>query len=61
VVARLGGDEFAIITLDPTGEATAADTVAQRVLEAFTEPILLGGRLILVAVSIGISHAARHA
>jgi GGDEF domain-containing protein len=39
----------------PTGEATAADTVAQRVLEAFTEPILLGGRLIPVAVSIGLS------
>jgi diguanylate cyclase (GGDEF)-like protein len=53
--ARLGGDEFAIITLDPMGEATAADTVAQRVLEAFTEPIPLGGRLIPVAVSIGVS------
>jgi diguanylate cyclase (GGDEF)-like protein len=54
-VARLGGDEFAIITLDPTPEATAADTIAQRVLEAFTEPIPLGGRLIPVAVSIGVS------
>jgi diguanylate cyclase (GGDEF)-like protein len=39
-VARLGGDEFAIITLDPTGQATAADTVAQPVLEAFTEQYL---------------------
>jgi diguanylate cyclase (GGDEF)-like protein len=54
-VARLGGDEFAIITNDPSSDATAADMVAQRVLDAFTEPILLGGRLITVAVSIGVS------
>jgi diguanylate cyclase len=54
-VARLGGDEFAIIVLDSGAEATAADAVAQRVLEAFGEPLLLGGRLISVAVSIGVS------
>jgi diguanylate cyclase (GGDEF)-like protein len=54
-VARLGRDEFAIITGHATADATAADAVAQRVLEAFTEPILLGGRLISVAVSIGVS------
>jgi diguanylate cyclase (GGDEF)-like protein len=54
-VARLGGDEFAIITGDSTADATAADAVAQRVLESFITPILLGGRLVPVAVSIGIS------
>ncbi len=54
-VARLGGDEFAIITGDSTADATAADAVAQRVLAAFTEPVPLGGRLISVAVSIGVS------
>jgi diguanylate cyclase (GGDEF)-like protein len=54
-VARLGGDEFAIITGDPTADATAADLVAQRVLDAFTKPILLGGQLMSVNVSIGVS------
>jgi diguanylate cyclase (GGDEF)-like protein len=54
-VARLGGDEFAIITTHSTADATAADAVAGRVLDAFTKPILLGGRLIPVAVSIGVS------
>ena len=54
-VARLGGDEFAIITTDSGGEATAADAVARRVLDAFTTPILLGGQLVPVAVSIGVS------
>jgi diguanylate cyclase (GGDEF)-like protein len=54
-VARLGGDEFAVITLATATEETAADTVAQRVLEAFTEPFLLAGRLIAVTLSIGVS------
>lgn len=54
-VARLGGDEFGIITKDSSADATAADMIAQRVLDAFTEPILLGGRQIAVAVSIGVS------
>ena len=55
LVARLGGDEFAIITGDSTADATAADMVAQRVLAAFTAPILLGARPVSVAVSIGVS------
>jgi diguanylate cyclase (GGDEF)-like protein len=54
-VARLGGDEFAIITLGTTTDPAAADTVAQRVLEAFKEPFLLAGRSQRVAVSIGVS------
>ncbi len=54
-VARLGGDEFAIITGDSAADATAADAVAQRVLDAFVDPLLIGGRLIPVAVSIGVS------
>jgi diguanylate cyclase (GGDEF)-like protein len=53
-VARLGGDEFAIITLGSTA-ATAAESVTGRILDAFTEPFLLGGRPVPVAVSIGVS------
>jgi diguanylate cyclase (GGDEF)-like protein len=54
-VARLGGDEFAIILGESTAAPSAADAVAQRVLDAFVTPIPLGGRLIPVAVSIGAS------
>ncbi len=54
-LARLGGDEFAIIIGDSTGDAHAAETVAQRVLSAFTEPLSLEGRVVSVAVSIGVS------
>jgi diguanylate cyclase (GGDEF)-like protein len=54
-VARLGGDEFAIITVAASGNAGVADSVAERVLEVFTEPFLLAGRMIPVAVSIGVS------
>lgn len=55
LVARLGGDEFAIIVSDFSAGATAADAVAQRVLAAFKEPVLLEDRVISVAVSIGVS------
>jgi diguanylate cyclase (GGDEF)-like protein len=54
-VARLGGDEFAIIALGTAGDPTTADSIAQRVLEAFTEPFRLAGRDVPVAVSIGVS------
>ena len=54
-VARLGGDEFAIIIEQSTAAATSADALAQRVLDAFADPIPLGGRLIPIAVSIGSS------
>jgi diguanylate cyclase (GGDEF)-like protein len=54
-VARLGGDEFAIITSDSTADATAADAIAQRVLAAFKRPVMLDGRVISVAVSVGLS------
>jgi diguanylate cyclase (GGDEF)-like protein len=54
-VARLGGDEFAIIVSDSAADATAANGIAQRVLAAFKKPVLLEGRVISVAVSIGVS------
>jgi diguanylate cyclase (GGDEF)-like protein len=54
-VARLGGDEFAIIIGESTAAATAADALAQRLLDAFLTPILLDGRPIPAAVSIGSS------
>jgi diguanylate cyclase (GGDEF)-like protein len=54
-VARLGGDEFAVIVLGTSADTTAADSVAERVLQAFTTPFLLADRLVPVTVSIGMS------
>jgi diguanylate cyclase (GGDEF)-like protein len=53
LVARLGGDEFGIITLG--AEPSAANVVAERVLKAFTKPVLAAGLMIRVTVSVGVS------
>ena len=49
---RLGGDEFAVLAGDP---AVPAETLAQRVLNAFTGPI--GDHDLLVHASVGIATA----
>jgi diguanylate cyclase (GGDEF)-like protein/PAS domain S-box-containing protein len=51
-VARFGGDEFAIL-LEETDESEAV-AVARRALERLTEPVLIAGRELSVAASIGI-------
>ena len=54
--ARIGGDEFAII--QPLGGQPSAATalaLAQRVLHAVQQPFDIGGRRLLVSVSIGIA------
>ena len=52
-LARLGGDEFALL-LDGAHESQAVG-VAQRLLEALTEPIWIAGRELVVGASIGIA------
>jgi diguanylate cyclase (GGDEF)-like protein len=58
-VARFGGDEFALLHI--TGERTdhRAETamLADRLLQAITEPYEIGGRKVFVGVSIGITSA----
>jgi diguanylate cyclase (GGDEF)-like protein len=53
-VARLGGDEFAVLV-----ENLASDSevriVAERVKEAFRDPIVIDGRELAIAASIGIA------
>src|SRR3712207_1778923 len=49
-VARLGGDEFAVVV---AGSARAAAEVAERVLGALADPVVVDGRAIHVRVSIG--------
>ena len=54
VVARLGGDEF-IVLLGGLKDPTAPALVANRIIEALSEPIEVGDRQLLAKTSIGIS------
>jgi diguanylate cyclase (GGDEF)-like protein len=53
-LARLGGDEFTLLATDLPG-AEAAATLARRVLEALSEPFLLGSHEVFVSGSVGIA------
>src|SRR3954463_9105953 len=52
--ARLSGDEFAVVCDDVRDEGEAVG-VAERVLEALTEPVLLDGRAVIPTASVGIA------
>jgi diguanylate cyclase (GGDEF)-like protein len=53
-LARLGGDEFAIIVqVDATYEAL--ERLAQRIIDQVGQPFLVGDKLCLLGVSIGIA------
>ncbi|MEO8005624.1 MAG: EAL domain-containing protein [Betaproteobacteria bacterium] len=54
MVARFGGDEFAVLTEGLTAEDQAS-TVARKILEALSTPMVLAGRQYRPAASIGIS------
>ncbi|MFN0153549.1 MAG: putative bifunctional diguanylate cyclase/phosphodiesterase [Gaiella sp.] len=55
--ARLGGDEFALLLEDSLG-VDGATVVADRVLEAIAQPMLLGSSEVLPRASVGIVFAA---
>jgi diguanylate cyclase (GGDEF)-like protein/PAS domain S-box-containing protein len=52
--ARLSGDEFAVVCDDVRDEGEAVG-VAERVLDALTEPVLLDGRVVVPTASVGIA------
>jgi diguanylate cyclase (GGDEF)-like protein/PAS domain S-box-containing protein len=54
LVARFGGDEFAVLTEGLTAEDQAS-TVARKILETLSKPLILAGRQYRPAASIGIS------
>ncbi|MEZ4264934.1 MAG: EAL domain-containing protein [Myxococcota bacterium] len=56
-VARLGGDEFAVLVTD-IHETSVATTLADRVLSAFSEPLVIRGHEIYNNVSVGIAFCA---
>ena len=53
-VARMGGDEFTILLSD-LSEGRAAATVAQKVLESVSEPIVVESHELFITTSIGIA------
>jgi diguanylate cyclase (GGDEF)-like protein/PAS domain S-box-containing protein len=53
--ARIGGDEFGILVR--TGERSEVETIAERILAAVREPIVLGDHQLTVAASMGIVFA----
>lgn len=53
MVARLGGDEFVIVLDDVTGSRGAA-TVAQKIINALAQPLILEQHELVVTPSIGI-------
>lgn len=55
-IARLGGDEFAIL-LQRIGSPRYASLVAEKVIAALNEPILLAGQELVIGVSVGITLA----
>ncbi|MDQ3039272.1 MAG: EAL domain-containing protein, partial [Pseudomonadota bacterium] len=60
-VARIGGDEFTVL-LEDLAHADEADAYAQRVIDAFDEPLVLDDRQeVVVTPSIGISLYPQHA
>jgi diguanylate cyclase (GGDEF)-like protein len=56
IVARMGGDEFALVLAEP-GDRCQAEELAARVKNALEAPITLGGEVLCVQASIGLSFA----
>jgi predicted signal transduction protein with EAL and GGDEF domain len=56
VVARFGGDEFVVVCEDQTIDFEAA-LVADRIIDALREPVVVDGQEIFLSASIGIAMA----
>ena len=57
VVARFGGDEF-VVLLEPVDEEASAVTVADRMVAALAEPLVLrNGREVSIGASVGVAIA----
>jgi predicted signal transduction protein with EAL and GGDEF domain len=55
IVARLGGDEFAVLL--PGWEGESAARIAERLVEAISQPSLVAGLTLAVGCSIGVAAA----
>ena len=54
VAARLGGDEFAVLAED-AGDEKDAHALAERILDALREPIVVHGYELTVSASVGVA------
>lgn len=54
MIARQGGDEFLVLLPEISHEEEAA-TVSERILEEFSQPLILNGKEVYITTSIGIS------
>lgn len=59
LLARLGGDEFAIIS-EGEDSVSQASMLAQRLLNTFVAPCIIGGKSLQIGCSIGIALAPDH-
>ncbi len=59
-IARLGGDEF-LVAVEDQAAAPSAAAMAERIVNGFRAPLALGGREILVSVSVGVALMPEHA
>jgi diguanylate cyclase (GGDEF)-like protein len=59
-VARLGGDEF-VVVLEEVNQREEAQIVAQKLLDAASQPMESNQRLLQVGASVGIAMYPRHA
>ena len=58
MVARFGGDEFTVLIDDLHGDADV-QRVAQRILDHLERPLIVDGRRVTVAASIGVATDSR--
>jgi diguanylate cyclase (GGDEF)-like protein len=54
-VARLGGDEFAVMVVGVQASPDGVIGVAERVMQAFKDPVTVGEKVIYVHLSVGIA------
>ena len=54
IVARMGGDEFTVI-LNNVNHQINTERITQSILDKLTEPFNLGGEVVYISASIGIS------
>jgi diguanylate cyclase (GGDEF)-like protein len=59
LLVRLGGDEFVVLLID--ADTNYATTVAQRITDSLTQPVVLDAVQARIGASIGIAFAPTHA
>ncbi len=59
IVARIGGDEFAIISFG-VSDATQAQSIAERIIELVSRPMIVQDSVVEISASVGVAVAPQH-